>query len=68
MHQLDIDLEMIYFTVNINLHLGIFVGLHHRYLIEGNTASATDHLPTNVKNLVHQSLFLQCCEKTWCFL
>ena len=28
-----------------------------------------DHLPTNVKNLVYQSLsFLQCCVKNWCIV
>ena len=28
----------------------------HRYLTEVDTASTADHLPTNVKNVVHPSL------------
>ena len=36
----------------------LFLSWNHRYIIEGDTPSATaDQLPTNVKNLVHPSFF-----------
>ena len=48
-------------------NIGKLIGFKHRYLIEGDTASTTDYLPTNVKYLVGQSLsFFEMLCKTWC--
>ena len=76
-HRFVMQLYNQVFSMNaINLHQCLFLircqGTHEfdnkSLLSQSKYKLRADHLPTNVKNLVHQSLsFLQCCEKIWCF-